>query len=390
MQTVLFVLLVPVTIVVFNGFSILSGVVNLIAVPWVSFITVPVSLLAAVLNFFDWPTAWLFSIADGSLAMLFSLIEQPWAKSGWVTVQYMPWYGWALLVVFMLSWLVGASKSIRAMSFMLVIPPLMFMLQPYYLNEGTVVKVDILDVGQGLAVVIEKNHQVMVYDLGPRYRSGFNTAESVVLPFLAYHGHSHVDTLVLSHSDSDHAGAYDKFLAKMPTDKIIAPLKILPDATACAVDNFDWLGLKVELLWPIDGVTLPVSSNDSSCVLKISHRQFSVLLTGDISKRVEKQLVKHYGARLVSTILIAPHHGSNSSSSPTFVNAVNPEYVVYSAGFLNRYKFPRKEVVARYDQIKAQQLNTAEVGQISFRLTDGKLELKQARQDLLPNWYYNQ
>lgn len=390
MQLVLFVLLVPVTIVVFNGFSIFSGVVNLIAVPWVSFVTVPIALMAAVLTFFDLPAPMLFALADSSLASLFNIIEQPWTRSGWVTVKFMPWYAWVLLVAFMLSFLVSVSKPLRGLSFLLLLPPLMFMLKTH---PGW--RVDILDVGQGLSVVIEKNNRALIYDLGPVYKSGFNTVEHVVLPYLAYHGHDTVDYLVISHSDSDHAGAYKKFFSKVTAKQTIAPLKLLPEATVCDAGLFlgqeqrQWQGLTLEVLWPLKNTRLPTSSNDSSCVIRVSNAQFSVLLPGDISKRVEQRLIKHYGGALASTILVAPHHGSHSSSSQAFVDAVKPDYVVYSTGYLNRYRFPREKVVKRYDKINAVQLNTAISGQISFVITDEGLQVQQARQHLLPNWYYN-
>ncbi len=384
MQMALFVFLVPVTIIVFNGFSLSSGIVNLIAVPWVSFVTVPVSLIAALLAVFGLPSEVLFSIADGSLSLLFDLIEFSSAKSGWIAVKHIPWYSWGLLMISILSLLLRLSIRFRLLSLLPAIPALLYMLPPTADNW----RIDILDVGQGLSVVIEKNNKALVYDLGPTYKSGFNTVDHVVLPFLTYRGHQAVDYLVISHADSDHAGAYKKFFASVTAEQTIAPLQLIPDATACDAKNFDWQGLTVEVMWPIKAVSLPTNSNDSSCVIRVSNGRFSILMPGDISTRVERQLIKHYGQRLQSTVLVAPHHGSNSSSSPAFIATVKPQYVIYSSGFLNRYQFPRAKVVARYAD--AVQLNTADSGQLSFTLTESQLDWQQARTDLMPQWFYNQ
>jgi competence protein ComEC len=385
MQMALFVVMVPVTIVVFNGFSLISGPVNLIAVPWVSFVTVPLALMAACLSFFGWPTGLLFFLADQSLALLFAIIDRPDISAGWVVVKYMPWYGWLLLVVFGLSWLVSLPRPVRYCSLLLPITPLLLMFH----YDHSRWQINILDVGQGLSVVIEKNAQAWVYDLGPIYKSGFNTAEHVVIPFLNYHGYQQIQTLMISHSDSDHAGDYQQFLAKVGVNQVIAPLKILPDANRCHAQTFDWQGLKAEVLWPIDKVTAPANNNDRSCVVRLSNKQFSVLIPGDISKTVEQQLVTRYGSQLNSTLLIAPHHGSNSSSSAAFIAAVDPQYVVYSSGFLNRYRFPRPQVVDRYQQANAQQFTTADSGQVSFVISDNRIEARQARRDMLPHWYFN-
>jgi competence protein ComEC len=380
MQLALFVFLLPVTIMLFNGFSASGGFVNLVAVPWVSFITVPLALLATVI-----PIDALFTLADWSLAGLFLSLENPIVDGGWITVKHLPWYHWFMLMVFGLSLLVPVTRRIRSASLLLTAP---FILS--FVVSDNSLKVHVLDVGQGLSVIVEKNRHILVYDLGPIYKSGFNTVDHVLLPFLAHHGYDEADYLVISHADTDHLGAYDKFLDSIKANQVIAPQKILPTATVCEPISFEWQGLKVDVLWPSSKNGPPRNRNDSSCVIKISSGDFSVLLAGDISKRVEKQLIKTHATKLASTVLIAPHHGSKSSSSIEFVHAVKPDYVVYSTGFLNRYKFPRDAVVQRFKQVGAQQLNTANLGQVSFTFDGNAVLLQEARKDLLPHWYFNQ
>jgi competence protein ComEC len=386
MQMALFIFMVPITILVFNGFSASGAIVNLIAVPWVSFVTVPLALIATVLAIFNLPAELLFALADASLAVLFILLEQPWINSGWVAFQHLPWYSWALVLIFALSLLIPLRRKFRLASILLATPALLISLN---LNNDKQWQVHVLDVGQGLSVVVEKNRKILLYDLGPIYKTGFNTVEHVVLPFLIHKGYQQVDYLVISHADSDHAGAHQKLLAQIKVDNIIAPVKTLPKAKRCTPQTLNWQGLTLQLLWPKGVNTPPISSNDSSCVIKISDGNHSVLLTGDISKRVEKQLLAFDAGTLASTILLAPHHGSNSSSTTGFINAVNPQYVVYSAGYLNRYKFPRDEVAKRYQSSAVKQLNTADSGQISFVFNDHQFDVLQARTDILAHWYYN-
>lgn len=383
MQMALFVFMLPLTMMLFNGFSGGSILVNLIAVPWVSFTTVPLALLGATFELLGIPAKLLFSLANGSLEWLFAILKAADVQQSWFTPRALPWYVWALVVIFALSLCLPLSKISRSISTLLLVPALL----AYHHGQGQF-NIHILDVGQGLSVVIEKNRQVMVYDLGPVYKSGFNTVDSVVLPFLTFHGYDKANTLILSHSDSDHAGHWQNFLEHIDTEQVIAPEKLGIHTRICDKRSEQWQGLKVDFLWPYDTNAIPKNSNDSSCVVRISDGQHSILLTGDISKRVEKHLVSNYGDELRSTILIAPHHGSNSSSSSGFIEAVSPTYVIYSTGFLNHYKFPRQSVMQRYEQAGVKQLNTRETGQISFSI-DQSLVIETARQSTFKQWFYN-
>lgn len=385
MQLALFVLMLPLTMVLFNGFSAASLVVNLLAVPWVSFTTVPLALLGCAFELTGLPSSYLFTLADKTLELLFILLHQMDVTSAWLTPKSLPSHAWVFVIIFFLSWCLPLALKTRAVSLVLLLPAILSLL-----TGQQSFKVHVLDVGQGLSVVVEKDQKSLVYDLGPTYRTGFNTAESVVLPFLTFHGYDEVDKLILSHSDSDHAGNWQKFIEEVTAKEIIAPFKMGVPSSLCTKGLSSWQGLKIEILWPRDKHAIPKNSNDSSCVVRISNQHHSILLPGDISKRVEKHLVAIYGKQLRSTILISPHHGSNSSSTQAFVDAVSPQYVIHSTGFLNRYKFPRKQVVERYNAINALQLNTAESGQLSFEFSSLNPQLEAARENQLRHWYYNQ
>lgn len=384
-QLSLFVLMLPLSLVLFNGVSLAGIVVNLFAVPWVSMITVPLALLGALLELADVGGYWAFVIADKSVALLFGLIQ--WIPSGmsWHQLSSMSLAFLLFGVIFSLSLTVNLNRQHRALSLLLLLPLLLNALKP-----PEAFKVNVLDVGQGLSVVIESQGKVLVYDLGPHYQTGFNAVDAAVLPFLTAKGYRQVDTLIISHSDNDHAGNWRGFLTAMPVNRKILPRQLTEGAKDCKAGEFRWQGLKVEVLWPFEDPQLPKNTNDSSCVVRISNRYHSVLLPGDISKHVEARLIQHRTLQLNSTIIIAPHHGSNSSSSDAFIKAVAPHYVVYSSGFLNRYGFPRQNVVTRYDRHGVIGLSTATQGQVSFELSSEKLIVTTARAELMPHWYYNQ
>ncbi|MCB1771988.1 MAG: DNA internalization-related competence protein ComEC/Rec2 [Gammaproteobacteria bacterium] len=230
-----------------------------------------------------------------------------------------------------------------------------------------------LDVGQGLSVVVVTAGHVLVYDTGPEYRSGFSTAEAVLLPFLRERGVDRIDRLVLSHGDQDHAGGVERLAAAIDIGDIVSGE---PDRTGTHhrrchdSDGWRWDGVSFEVLHPSSET--PMSGNDASCVLRVDNGDSVVLLTGDIEDGVERRLVEARPESLRSDVVFAPHHGSNSSSSQVFVDAVAPIHVVYSAGWANRYGFPTGPVRARWQAVNAHPLNTAELGTVSFRFVPGE------------------
>jgi competence protein ComEC len=227
----------------------------------------------------------------------------------------------------------------------------------------------LLDVGQGLAAVVRTRGHVLVYDTGPGFPSGFNTGEAVVLPFLRRQGMARIDTLVLSHGDRDHAGGYAGLRGRIAVDRILSgePAEVPGgEASPClAGDGWRWDGVAFQFVYPEAG---GLEGNASSCVLRVSTDGASVLLTGDVDSGVEDKLVARRPDWLPSTLLVAAHHGSDTSTSAAFLDAVSPDFVLYSAGFANRFGFPSPAVQARVQALGAEQLNTAGAGAVGFRL----------------------
>lgn len=229
--------------------------------------------------------------------------------------------------------------------------------------------VHVLDVGQGLSVLVETRGHALLFDTGPEFPSGFSTAEAVVVPFLGTRGIARLDRLVVSHGDKDHAGGLRHVLRSLEVGRVESgePQRIDVGAALCrAGERWRWDGVSFEFVHPPDARHR--RGNDASCVLRVVNPGGSLLLTGDIEEPVERRLVVD-GRPLDSDVVVAPHHGSRSSSSLPFVAATQPGYVVYTAGWANRYGFPAPEVVRRWHTAGARGLNTATSGAIGFRFS---------------------
>jgi competence protein ComEC len=261
----------------------------------------------------------------------------------------------------------------------------------FFTQKNNTWQISILDVGQGLAVLISKNNRVIIYDVGASYPSGFNMADSVLLPILQARGLSKVDLVFISHGDNDHAGSLPQLL------KGIEVTKVLTNQDRCQQNlDINWQGLRIKALWP-DNV-LKYNDNNASCVIKVSDQYHSILLPGDIDKSIEKRLLELYPKQLQSDILVAAHHGSNTSSSSGFIQTVAADYVIFSQGFMNRWRFPRQKVLDRFQQIndkkgtQAQLFTTSDSGQVTFIMqydSPKPIIVKTFRQDTYPYWYAN-
>ncbi len=233
---------------------------------------------------------------------------------------------------------------------------------------------DLLDVGQGLSAVVSTRNHCLVFDTGVAYPSGFSTANAVVIPFLRTNGRSRIDRLILSHGDRDHAGGVEHLKDQLVVGEIVSgePGRV-PGARACVAGQaWHWDGVHFEILHPASSGTW--SGNNASCVLRVSNAAGSVLLSGDIEASVERRLVSAMGSRLRSDLVVAPHHGSASSSTQAFIAATDPRFVLYPAGWANRYGFPADEVVRRWYEADVTGLNTAQLGSIGFRFgVDGRI-----------------
>lgn len=356
-------LAVPVTLF-FQRLAWAAPLVNLVAVPLVGTVAVPLALAGvAGLYLPGIPGAWLLPAAERVLAAFWRGVE--WVASHPVVVSAVPAPGWLATVLALAGvvWLLAPRGVPGRLLGVLLLTPV-----AWGGDDGPApgsFRLSVLDVGQGLAVVVRTRGHVLVYDTGPAFRSGFNTAEAVVEPYLLHVAAGRLDGLVISHGDNDHAGGAAHVVERFRPDLHLSGEDGLPGSSPCRDgDGWRWDGVDFRILHPPSG--MPDRGNDSSCVLLAEGRDHRVLLTGDITRAVERRLVAVHGPALKAEVLVAPHHGSASSSSKAFVEAVSPETVVFATGLGNRFGLPAPEVTQRYRDAGARLVDTARAGMVRF------------------------
>lgn len=361
----------PLTIWFFSSVSLLSPIANLIAIPIFSFITTPLSLIGALLFFgdFTYLSEISFSIANWSLLQLSTVLEQLQA------LNFNQWYytqtSWIDLMVFVLLALIAIIPKALKLRYLSLLNLGLILFVPQDSMDNNSMRITVLDVGQGLASVIQTKNHTLLFDTGAKYSSSFNLGQSVVTPYLRAKRIQHLDKLIISHGDNDHIGGLDAILENFTVGEILTstPEKIKTKTLACqAGQRWQWDGVRFEILNPEKNTNF--KNNNTSCVLKISNGKHSILLTGDIERKAEHHLVKHYKEKLKSTIMLASHHGSKTSSIQAFLDAVSPSFVIVSSGFKNRFKHPAKSVIQRYKYNNIKILNTTCSGEIEFFLDD--------------------
>jgi competence protein ComEC len=360
--------LMPLLFMHFGEASLIAPLVNLLLVPWFSLVLVPMSLIGLLLLPVPLVAAGWYSLlgllAGQTLALLQWFSQLPMAT---LQMAYLP--SWLCLAAMLggLLLLLPAGMPGRGLG-VLLLAPLLFT-EPSRPRPGAF-WFTMLDVGQGLACVVETNRHVMLYDTGPTYASGFSAADAAILPYLASRARSRIDRLVVSNGDSDHAGGVEVITSALPVDDLLSgePERVQGARLCRAGEAWSWDGVEFRVLHPPSGRRF-TEPNDNSCVLRVSNGEWSLLLSGDIEAEGEHSLLASQANGLPADILVAPHHGSASSSTDPFVAAVNPEWVLFSAGYRNRYGFPKQVVVDRWRLAGAQTINSAEAGAVSFYLS---------------------
>ena len=250
-------------------------------------------------------------------------------------------------------------------------------------GEHDGLEITVLDVGQGLSVVLRSAEYVLVYDAGPAYPGGFDAGAMVLVPFLQGSGVKQVDRYLQSHGDLDHRGGADALRTALPVHQEIGTTQGAP---CNHVAPWVWEGAEFEILHPInDGW----EGNNASCVLRVQLGPTVLLLTGDIEKSAEAELLRSSRGKLGADILVVPHHGSDTSSGPGLLNAVMPSIAIVSAGWRNRWGFPKPLVVRRYAARDIKLLNTASEGAITLRIhpQHGLQEVTAYRRDQRRFWH---
>lgn len=380
--------LAPVLLFFFQQTSLIAPLANLIAVPVVSLLVVPMLLLAVILlAVMPGLAQILLSLIDRLLSVLFGLLAEladlPFSVLSYPQPSSIA-VAFSVLGIFIL--LMPRGMTGRWLGCLMFCPLLFPSVERPEYGE---VKVTLLDVGQGLASVIQTAEHVLVFDTGIRFDSGSNSGTSVLLPFLRHQSIDRIDKLIVSHGDNDHIGGASSLINGIRTERVYSsvPDQIEPAAAdyCRAGQRWSWDGVFFIMLAP--GETGFRSSNDNSCVLKIVGEQGRLLLTGDIEKAAEAWLLEHQISNLPADVLIVPHHGSKTSSTLSFLQAVSPQYALIPSGYKNRFGFPHREVIERLEDLGIDWWDTGRHGAVTVELTQSSTKIEARRLSHRRYWH---
>ncbi|GAC14641.1 DNA internalization-related competence protein ComEC/Rec2 [Aliiglaciecola lipolytica] len=380
LQLMLSLLMLPVVAVYFSMVSVSSPIVNVIAVPVVTLIIVPLCLLGCFSLLFSqnwaaWFFSWVDRLLDFCLIGLHYFQQLSWSR---FELPGMPIIVWFSVFIATIAVFVPLNRRIKLTAIIGLLPFLSYFLP----SQSTSWKLHVLDVGQGLSVLVEQDGRALLYDTGAAFPSRFNMSEAVILPLLKHENINQLDWMVISHFDNDHAGGLPQLLSGINVGAFLSNQDMCHNQLV-----IKWEKLTIRGLWP--EIDHRGKGNDFSCVLQISDGIQSVILPGDISKYVEKRLVTELGNKLNTDILVAAHHGSDTSSLDSFIQATSPQYAIFSQGYLNRWDFPKQQVVNRFVNQKVELMSTAQSGQITFTFSrNGKpIKVSRFRQDPMQSWF---
>ena len=379
-QLSLLAMLTPIIGYVTGGLSLLAPLINLLLIPLFTLLVVPwVLSMSLLMLLLDHDNLLFVATGEGlkviwhSLSYLSSISWGYWHTSHWPPSIWLLWLlcGLVLLLALRLIWL-----PIVALILVVAATPA----RPTH-------KLTVMDVGQGLAVWLQSGERHLLYDLGDRFRSGFNLFEAVVLPQLRSAGMDKLDLVVVSHRDRDHSGgigvlqgqgdiAVAQWLYPSQQRPQLETLLSLNNKAIERCHTSNWQAFGDLQVRTFNLLGKGFQDNNASCVLQVEYAGKRLLLTGDIESMAEQQLWQAYGSELASDVMLAPHHGSQTSSSRVFLDFVQPRVSVISAGFDNRFNHPHASVLQRYWQHDVFWLNTAIHGQVELQMDNLNWQLK--------------
>ncbi|RZA33742.1 MAG: DNA internalization-related competence protein ComEC/Rec2, partial [Lysobacteraceae bacterium] len=384
--------LVPLTLLLFSQVSLASPFANAVAIPVISLFVTPLALFGALLPA---PFAgWILGLAHLAVELLAeglqSLAASPLAVVNAPAPQ--PWvFALALLGT---AWMLAPRGWPHRWAGFAAWAPMLTQL-PTAPAAGTFT-VTAFDVGQGMALLVETSRHRLLYDAGPQYGPGADAAGRILLPYLRGRGIGELDALVVSHSDVDHAGGARTLLAGVRVAQVHSSLgsghpvvRAAGRHTRCAAEQaWTWDGVRFEMLGPPPASydEAGLKANARSCVLRVSGAGRAMLLAADIEAAQEAQLLQRAPQQLRADVLLAPHHGSGTSSTAAFLAAVEPAVALFQVGYRNRYRHPKQEVYERYGSRGIRRLRTDESGAVTLRFGPA-LEVFEYRSERPRYWH---
>ena len=392
--------MLPLSILLFQQGSLISPIANMLVIPLVGMIIVPLALLASVLSVFsvDIGVA-LFSLVNVIFSWVWMLLE-------WLS--YLPAASWQRSSIPILPAIIGVTGGmfllmprgfpLRYSGVILLLP--LFLYSPPKPEQGAF-SVQVLDVGQGLSVVIQTRNSTLLYDTGSKFSEDFDLGQRVIVPYLQYIGVDTLNRLVISHGDNDHAGGADSVLQLVDVQMLFSEPQVYEErfqneknSQICkAGQKWQWNGVNFAFLHPefVAPTNRYKASNNRSCVLKVWNDRYSLLIPGDIERKAELQLLKSQANFLEVDVLLVPHHGSNTSSTLGWLQQVKPQLGIVSAGYKNRFGHPTTNVLNRYQAQNIKVLNTADSGMIllNFPAVSTKRPIEVRQQRKVSTHYWN-
>jgi competence protein ComEC len=381
--------LVPMLLALFQQVSLVSPIANAFAIPLVSLVVVPLTLLGAIL-----PLAAPLWLAHTVMAWTMALLEWLNSLPQAVWTQHAP-PAWSIAagMLGVLVVLLPRGFPSRWLGFVMMLP--MFLNTPQAPAEDSL-RLIIFDVGQGLSVAAQTRHHALLYDAGPDFSGGADSGNRILIPSLRAMGISKLDGLILTHDDTDHTGGAASIMQAMPIGWLSSSLpdghpllQTSADKRRCMDgQTWQWDGVLFEMLHPDKGsyALKKISDNDRGCVLRISIANRHILLTADIEKASEMELLKEHPDKLPAALLVVPHHGSKTSSGKEFVASVKPGYAVFTVGYRNRFGHPKQKIVQRYAESGAELLRSDEDGAILVGMNANDLQVELYRKTHRHYW----
>ena len=357
LQFLFSLLFIPVSLLIFGQVSPAGFLANIVAIPLLSLVILPLVLFATLLAVFDVPgVISLFGLIDIVTGLLMDYLNVIFNfgpdvyQSSQAPILLILSAGTGLLTL-----LLPVNNAIRKAALILLLLPVFWRAEKI---EPGGYRLTILDVGMGTSIFLETRHHSLIYDFGPGNDSGFSAGNWVLKPYMQYRGIDKADLMIVSHVDQDHSGGFISFVDNLDYARLLSGtpralaerFKLKETVRSChGFPPWQWDGVGFEFL-SVGSADFEPSTNNRSCVLliKSTHRS---LLSGDIEADQENRLLSQMSDKLVADILLVPHHGSLTSSTEAFVKQVSPQIVVFTLGRDNRWGFPKKEVVSRYQQV---------------------------------------
>ena len=381
MQFILGLGLLPVLSILGFGASIIAMPANLIALPVVSFIVLPSLFLGFVFSYFDF-SIWLLFVADETLSLLWNYLDYI-SRLPNVFYQLAQITLWQAIIAS-----IGLVILILPKNFPLKLLGLLLFLNIFVPKSNGLaqqqVKITVIDVGQGLSVLVETQNHNLLFDVGAKSYLSPSVFTYTIKPLLINKNIATLDKLIISHADNDHSGGFNDVLNDFEVLDILSSTpKLFKNSRLCTPQVWTWDQVNIELLHP--GLNSKLKGNDASCVLHITNENYSMLLTSDIEYKGEIELMKNQ-PKLFADVLLVPHHGSKTSSSEQLLESLKPKFGIIPSGYHNRFKHPHKIVVNRLKRHNIELSIIGNSGAVEVLFKD-KLQIIKYRQQFGKFWH---